>query len=230
MRLLTLPLAVLFTTGCVSFTTAQTGRTLKKGDTAGYLGLAVHDEDSEDKEDDGTTTTEQSTTGFVGGARHGVAQGFDIGARGSTLGLVMIDGKHQLVATKSFALSVGLGLGFVNYEYESKSKSESGTSTATSDSKGHTRITDVPVYMSYDVAPNASLYWAPRYVYAHTSSENDDEDGDNGGGSGRIVGVTFGFKAGGDLGFFGEAAYFKSPDDDVDSSGTQLAMGLTFGP
>ena len=37
--------------------------------------------------DGDTTTTEQSTTGFVGGARHGVAQGIDIGARGSTLGV-----------------------------------------------------------------------------------------------------------------------------------------------
>jgi hypothetical protein len=219
--------------GCVSFTTAQTARTLKQGQTAGYAGFIHSSETSEtEDEDDGveeTTEDETRMTGFVVGARYGLTGEFDIGARGSNLGVTMIDTKLQLASTRTFAAAVGFGLGIGTWDTESKTKAD-GEESSTSESDGMIRVADVPFYLSTDPTPDLSLYGALRYVYVHNESDSGlfGGDGDEETSSSRVIGLTGGVLTHGRPGFFGELSLYMSPDKDTDTNGLQVAAGVTF--
>lgn len=239
MRILPKLLAILLVSGavsgCISFTTAQTGRTLKDGEVAGHAGLMYLDQTTKDKDKSSAGTTSASTDaeksyGFVVGARYGLNGRVDLGARGSSEGVTMFDGKFQLVAKRTFAAAVGFGLGLANWNFQSKTKSErSDTETI---SKANHRIVDVPIYLSIDSSADLSLYSAPRYVYVHSQTtsglglgSSDDEQTS----SARLIGLTAGILMHSKPGFFGEFSYYTSPDKNVESmSGLQFAAGLAF--
>jgi hypothetical protein len=220
--------------GCLSFVAPQTGRTLPAGETAGYTGLAISKETSvtEDDDDESKTTTKNDVTGVVVGARHGVNGSIDVGARASTLGLGMLEGTFALASTKSVAVSMGLGLGFVTFksesEVESTSDDESVSVSGDSDAKSHYRIAEVPFHLSADVGSGLAVYGTPRYVYIHTESDDEDADGGKSKSSSRVLALSLGLLSKGAIGFFGELAYYTSPDKETDLDGMQFAAGVTF--
>jgi hypothetical protein len=224
-----LPLA-----GCLSVVGPQTGRTLPAGETAGYAGLTVSKEKStdEDEDDDTETTTTNNVTGMVVGARHGINGSIDVGARASSLGVGLIEGTFSLVATKSVAVSVGVGLGYVSVKSESKLKSTSDDDSVSvsgdSDSKSSYRVAEVPFHLSADVSPTLSVYGTPRYIYIHSESDDEDAEGGVDKNSSRAMSLSLGLLSRGPIGFFGEVAYYTSPDKHVELSGTQFAAGVTF--
>ena len=126
LRLLSL-LATLSSSACMTLTTAQTANTLKPGTSAGHVGVASTQTQSKVTAGDSSETTKTTQTGLAAGARYGLFQGFEIGARASTQGMAMVDTKLGLV-DGAFAVAVGLGQGY--FRYDSKTTSEFSASSA----------------------------------------------------------------------------------------------------
>lgn len=237
MRLLVI-LTVSVTSGCLTLTTGQNAKVLNPGDSAGFVGVSSQTStaEAENGSDAKTTTT---SLGAVVGSRYGVVSGLEIGARGSTVGMGMIDAKWSIVDSEPVSLALGVGVGEAQYS----ETSGNGSSTTTQEEKYDYRVSDVPIYVSVEVGKMLSLYCVPRYIYINQETTRTDEPKDV--SSSRALAVTTGLMLGEQIGIFGELSTLKSLDkkkDDEDASKadesadaaretttTQMALGFFFG-
>jgi len=237
--------------GCVTLTTAQTARVLKPGQSGGHVGVATLQTKNETEDDVLKSTDTQRQKGIVAGMRYGLLDGFEVGARATTMGLGMIDLKLGLVQGGGpFEMAVGVGQGYAEFTATSKVEAvdeDAGLDPVVSETRYHMRITDVPLYLSLDLGAFA-LYAVPRYVYLHQESKGaifgsaSEEEEETEKSSSPSLAVTAGFMVGGSAGVFAEYTVIEGldkeeddGDDDAQTSGTSssttsnIAFGVYFG-
>ena len=227
---LSLPLQV---SSCVSFTTAQTARILKKGESAGFIGLQVKNQktiEDEYLEVSGSSFETSSNThndGFFGGYSYGINDQLEFGAKGSNGDIFMLTSKFGLLQKESHALALGLDYGYANYRTSSKIKEDSASIEGGSSSRNYFRQLTLPLYFSVDFSEETSFYSALKYHYIASWSDDQDSD-DESHGSLRMASATVGGVYGSDISVFGEVTYFQDLDKRLNTKGSEFAAGLIF--
>ena len=189
---------------CASMTSTQTARTLAPGKTEQSVGVGQYNTNYK-----GTDGEEVKASGpfFEYSYRRGLTEAIDFGAKLTIIGTVTLDGKYSLVEADKFAMSIGAGAGYVSI------------SSGSGDNEAETTIIDlfVPLILSYDFAPNFSLYAAPRYLIRTFTGASE--------GSVGYVGGSGGVKIGNTWGAYLEVAQFSPADDEYDDV-TQYAASI----
>ena len=213
-------LATLFlSSGCVSTSALQTGRTLDKGNTRMHFVGGVYyspsfDEAVEDAIEEDEVTLSAPYLEFA--LRHGVTENFELGGKVTLPGGLTLDGKYQLHDADDIAVSAGLGLGY--FSFKEPSSNEESDPECVSDCDGENPVYEtyvdtnepftiidviVPIYASYHVSEEFALYTSPKYILR---SVNDDYS--------NHLGITMGTRLGNDWGFFLEGTYMSALSED----------------
>lgn len=151
MRLGALLLLVL-TSGCTSFSSLQTARTLPEGTHrafvgAGYFRTPVVSPSSPDR---------GNFPYLEGGGRFGFLEGWDIGLKYTMPGMFTGDAKFNVYQDAAFAFSLGFGMGYVAVK--------AGDASDTDSINREVLDLIVPSYVSYDFSPLFGIYASPRFV------------------------------------------------------------------
>jgi hypothetical protein len=196
--------------GCVNMSTLQTARALPVGQGRAIVGGGYYESEPITTEDGAESLTlPYAEVGY----RRGVAPNLEVGAKVTIPGTIGVDGKYQLVDQDGFAVAVGLGVGYLKMSAED----ENGDEVAS------LQLFDiqVPVYASYDVHENFSLYLAPKYVARVAVTEEDSAVG-------HLGGLSAGVRIGGAWGVFLEATYMRSLNGDSEFDATQFTSAVYF--
>ena len=140
--------------------------------------------------------------------RLGLARGLDAGLS-ITGGDIALDGKYELYGGERWAFAAGLGAGYHNGFLPFIFAIDRNTAV-------HALV---PLYASYDLGDDVSLYASPKYAHRRfVSAPRPRPDVLN------LVGLTLGARLGWDLGAFAEVTLLK----DVSSTFYTWQLSLAF--
>jgi hypothetical protein len=205
-----------FISGCASMSTMQTARTTDKGRFGGGFGggavtASIPNGPSKD-------SARKFSLPFVEmGARYGLTDKWDIGAKLTLIGTATLDTKYMIIGDNNstkFAGSVGLGVGYLSFS--------SGSGTDKSNSRNVDLM--IPFYFSYHPLSWLAIYTSPRYVYRTSSYNNPNSSGS---GNSNWYGITGGLRLGKKSAFLIECSYFGT--DATTIPFTQVTAGFAFG-
>lgn len=217
--------------GCVSLSSMQTARTVKKQEFVGFFGAGTqstkfkkYSEDASEKELQ-ESLEKLSMPVLEAGGRYGVVDNVDVGGKFSLLpGSMSLGGKYMMLGKGSEgALATGLDVTYGSFEVSSGSGDVK--------SKNSIRIIDatVPLYTSYDVSDWFSLYLTPRFGTRMTTvKQSSDIDGTSKSEDKSIPvwGVNTGFM----LGWFAaEYAVLDQAGKNTDAFLQQITLGVIVG-
>jgi hypothetical protein len=203
-------LFIMFLTGCASMSTMQTARTTEKGNVGYGFGAGVVNSEIPL----GTLDTLKISAPFLEvGARYGITDKLDVGAKITIIGTATVDVKYQFLGNKEskFASSVGLGGGYL--------------SISSNDSKSKIYDAMLPIYFSYHPIDWFSLYFSPKYVFRINSySAANNQKGLN---SSHWYGATGGLRLGKKVAFLAEYSYFGNSQ--IPQPYSQITCGIAIG-
>ena len=202
--------------GCVSFSSLQSARTLKRNGASffaalGYESLVIERSRGLDSSTE-KSVEEVKIPIFEYGFRYGVLKGLDVGLRTATLSSSVVDVKYALSSGLDFATAAGLGVGY--------------GSLKSSDYSARFIDVHVPFYTTYDFARWSSIFFVPRLVYRHSSTTFYTESTTYGA---ALLGGSVGFILGEKVALVPEVSYFKDAALAGDSGIMQVMIGLAFG-
>lgn len=192
---------------CASMSGLQTARTLEPGKAESTFGGGYYTSGSLISSIEENSTAEDLSIPYMEYTyRQGLTDKIDAGIKLTIIGTAVVDGKYKLYENDKFAIATGAGLGYLNIE------SDNGVE------KSESSIIDIilPLYTSYDVKENLSLYLIPKYILRSSSG--------NVSGSTNLVGATTGLKFGKEWGTYVELSHFISPGTDFSLNQAQVSL------
>ena len=194
--------------------TMQTARTTEKGEFGyGFGGGVIRTDIAL-----GDVDTISLNAPFMEiGARYGITDKLDLGAKLTLIGTATVDAKYQFLGDgeSKLAGSAGFGLGYLSISSESNGN--------TSESKIFDLM--VPVYFSVHPADWFAVYASPKYVF-RINSYNSSNDV-SGSSTSSWYGVTTGIRLGKRVGFLAEYSYFGNSEISIPLS--QITGGIAIG-
>lgn len=147
-------------TSCVSMSSLQSARTLKKGEWSFALGLGQESVKFKQKKTTGLEGEFQEVIEDISVpivefyTKYGLMEKLDLGLKFTSPASISTDLKYMLLG-KGSPLSLALGAGYISTKYD----------TGSGDLKNEYEITDlfIPLYLSYDLSKSFSLHLVPRY-------------------------------------------------------------------
>jgi hypothetical protein len=194
-------------TGCVSFSTLQTGRVLGEGNFAGTMALSSIN--GQILSDSAATTAPM----FEFQGTYGITEKIDGFIKIGLLGTSSLGAKYQLLGDDESkgALSFGTSIGTIS----------------TSSGIYETTIWDwtIPVYASYHPTDWLAVYASPKYVMRFTGNYENDKKTNS--GSSGWYGGTGGIRVGRKFGFMMEYSSFTT--NGLAKPYSQVSAGITYG-
>jgi hypothetical protein len=232
---MTLICGLMMNSACINMSSLQTAETLKPNTSRVIIGGGYYQspavlaglETNEDEEAETLDSEfeELKVPYLEVGARYGLMEDLEVGAKLTLIGTIAADGKYRFYESGAVSLAAGLGLGYVDIE--------SSAGSGETESKAKSRIIDVmlPLYASYRVSEMFALYTSPKYVYRNISTsstvgegELKTEESDSSGLS--LLGGTLGFMVGSSWGLALETTYMTAIGDEFKMM--QVAAGVFF--
>ena len=189
---------------CASVSTLQTARVLEENDSTHSIGVGTY------SSDDFLGAGSISMPVIEYTYRRGMWKDIDLGVKLAIIGSTVIDLKYNLINGEKFALATGVGLGYLSF-----------TSTlAGADSKSTILDLIVPLYLSYDVNKEFSVYGAGKYMLRTVSSDQANA------ADGSFLSSSLGVKWGKTSGVFLEGSLIAGLDNSF--TGTQFNTSYFF--
>ena len=179
-------LAVVFVfSSCITMSTMQTARVTEKGKFATDIGLGLMNA--------GVSYPGIYIPEIEVGARYGVTDKMDVGAKISTIKAITADAKYQFLGDKKSVFAGSAGLGF-EYIYSMS-----------------TNFYDLvlPVYFSYHPLDWLSIYGSPKYFLKY-ANYYDSKNYTNHNTISHWYGTTGGIRLGRRIAFIAEYSYFRT--------------------
>lgn len=182
-------LFLFFLSGCANLGSLQTAKTLPPKEGRAFAGGGYTESPAIDANVSAAGSAKPLTKVGYGqvGARLGISEHFDVGARATLLGTVQGDVKYQFLDAGPLAMAVGFGLGLLRIN--------------SSDNDRGIYVTDVfvPFYASLEPIPYFTLYGVAKYFFRWITGPSSSTS--------HLGAATVGVKLGSDYGIMAEATY-----------------------
>ncbi|MBI1860137.1 MAG: hypothetical protein HYR96_04365 [Deltaproteobacteria bacterium] len=144
-------------TSCANLSTLQTARTVPPKTIEGFFGGGSYQSPQfSDLVNKATGSSEKLNLPYVEvGARYGIIDNLDVGAKITIIGTMAADAKYRLLSLGGFDIATGLSLGYLTISQDTKATTGSTTTATIID-------TMVPLYVSFEPIEWFAIYASPK--------------------------------------------------------------------